>query len=156
MALTRSYKAGAGTRLYIGNTATTALTADADYKYVANETSLTVSFDADENSAVMKGEPGTQPHRAVETGLDTCEFSLEGEERYTDAGFVLLRTARNKVWPYQVREIDDAGVEKVIVQVLGNASQLEFTAGAEGTRAFSVTINSAGPISEPNRTVIEE
>ena len=153
MALPRSYKAGAGTRLYIGKTASTALTADADFDYVANETSLSISWDAEENSAVMKGEPGNKPHRAIDEGLESCELSLEGEERYVDAGFATLKTARNKVWPYQVREFDDAGVETVIIAMLGHARQVNYEAGAENARTFSVTIPSAGPVDEPNRVV---
>lgn len=153
--LVRGYKGGANERLYIGATQTTALgdaTADATFKYIANETSLEVQFDAEENSAVMKGLPGSKPHRAVDTGLETVELTLEGEVRYADAGFALVKQARNKVWPYQVREFVD-GEEVVILEFMGIARQIQYSNPAEGVQTFSVPVLSAGVITEPNRTV---
>lgn len=153
--LVRGYQGGADERLYIGATATTALgdaTADANFKYIANETSLGVAYDAEENSAVMKGLPGSKPHRAIDPGLETCELTLEGETRYADAGFALIKQARNKVWPYQVRKFAN-GTETVILEFLGQARQIQYENPAEGAQTFSVPVMSAGPISEPNRVV---
>jgi hypothetical protein len=134
---TENLKLGKNCRVYIGNTANPA--DDTEYALIENENELSISYsvDAQEIDTKSAGKislPGTESYELT----FTTNAALNDTTTYA-----LLQAAKNKSWPYQVRE----GENKMFS---GNfvLTGIETSAGAVGVREGSYTLKNSGTVTE--------
>jgi len=133
---TESLKLGKACRVFIGKTADAST--DAAFILVENENELTLSYsvDAQEVSTKSVGKVSLP-------GDETYELTFTTNAALADAAALLLARARNKSWPYQIREGDKKWfVGKFLL------TGIEHTAGAVGVREGSYTLTNSGPVTE--------
>ncbi|WP_188063739.1 phage tail tube protein [Sphingobium sp. KCTC 72723] len=123
-------------RAYIGKTA--AASATADFEKVVNENELSMAWSSDTQEIDTK-EGG----KITTEGTESYEFSFTVNHAFTDASTPLLQRAKNKAWPYQVRNGD-----KLLYSGQFIINSVE--AGAAATSVFEVsyTLKNAGPVTE--------
>lgn len=133
---TESLKLGKACRVYIGKTA--AATADADFELVENENELTLSYSVDAQEVSTKSEG-----KVSLPGDETYELTFTTNAALADAAALLLARARNKSWPYQIRE---DGKRWFAGKFL--LTGIEHTASAVGVREGSYTLTNSGRVIE--------
>jgi hypothetical protein len=133
---TQNLKLGKECRVYIGKTL--AATADADFELVENENELTVSYSVDAQEIDTKSQG-----KVSLPGTESWELTFTTNAALTDAAALLLAKARNKSWPYQVRE----GANKWFAGLF-LLTGVEHTAGAVGVREGSYTLSNSGVVTE--------
>lgn len=133
---TESLKLSKACRVYIGKAANS--TDDKDFVLVENENELTLAYsvDAQEISTKSVGKVSLP-------GDETYGLSFTTNAVLADEAALLLARARNKSWPYQIRE----GANKWFAGKFLLTS-IEHSAGAVGVREGSYKLNNSGAITE--------
>lgn len=140
MALTEKFMLGKEVRLYVAKTQTPAN--DADYDLVENENEIELKWSVDDEEIATKsaGKVSTD-------GLESYEMTFTVNEVFEDAGFKSLYNAKNKSWPYQLREGVGAA-QKVWIEGSFRLTELSGTAGASGVREYSGTLKKSGVVTD--------
>lgn len=133
---TENLKLGKETRVYIGKSA--AATAVADFELVENENEVTCSYKADVQQISTKSAG-----KLTTPGDESWEIKFTTNEALSDKAASYLRKAKNKSWPYQVRDGSD-------VWLAGNfiLTDAERKSGSVGVNEGSYTLQNSGTIIE--------
>ncbi len=131
---TENIKLGSKCRVYIGKT--TGATADADFELIENENEFTLSYSVDAQEIDTKSAG-----KVSMPGTESWELTFTTNAALTDAAVSLLLGARNKSWPYQIRE-------EATKLYGGNflMTGVELTAGAVGVREGSYTLRNTSSV----------
>lgn len=133
---TENLKLGKECRVYIGKTSTA--TEDVDFELVENENEMTLSFNVDAQEIDTKSQG-----KVSLPGTESWELTFTTNAALTDAAANLLAWARNKSWPYQIREGANKWFEGRFL-----LTGLEHSAGAVGVREGSYTLSNSGTVTE--------
>jgi len=137
---TENLKLGKDCRVYIGKNSTA--TEDTDFVLVENENELTLSYSVDAQQIDTKSQG-----KVSLPGTESWEFSFTTNAALTDAAANLLAWARNKSWPYQIREGENKWYAGRFL-----LTGVEHGAQAVGVRESSFTLSNSGTITEYDPT----
>lgn len=136
MAAPQNMKLAKDCRAYIGTTSTA--TADEDFLKIVNENELAVNWSTDTQELDTK-EDG----KISVSGTESYEFTFTANRAFLDETYALLVKAKNKSWPYQIRD----SANKMYT---GNfiLTGRETSAGAVGVQSIAYTLKNSGKITE--------
>jgi hypothetical protein len=123
-------------RVYIGKT--TSATLDADFEKIINENELTMTYSVDAQEIATK-EAG----KITIEGDESYEFKFTVNLAFTDPATALLAGAKNKSWPYQVRNGDNVWYSGRFT-----LTGVESKAGTQGVIEGSYTLKNSGAVTE--------
>jgi hypothetical protein len=123
-------------RAYIGKTA--AASAIADFEKIVNENDLGMNWSSDTQEIDTK-EAG----KITTEGTESYEFTFTVNHAFVDASTPLLQRAKNRTWPYQVRNGENLLYSG---QFIINA--VDAAAGATSVYEVTYTLKNAGPVTE--------